>query len=516
MKNRFWIVIGVFFAATLACSQATGLTEPQSADPGSTAGGQPTSAPDQGEGPQPTPSAEPVFTATQPPVTPSPAPTETPVPTPTPSPPPYPLFGIQPARLTVPYGLNEMTQSGTYWARGSVVFWSNVEPSPGARNWGAMARAEQDWLNAAENGLAPIVTVGFAPHWAQHVKGVSCGPVALDQAEAFGAFMHDVVARYSQPPYNVKYWEIWNEPDIQIFSVPSDNPWGCWGNQDEPFFGGRHYGEILKAVYPQMKAADPEAQLLVGGLLMDCDPTNPPEFPFGSGQIRDCSSSTFLTGILESGGGDFFDGISFHAYDYYANEFGKYGNLNWHSTWNLTGPVLITKAAYLRDVLGQYGHPDKYLINTEVALLCGRDGTEAVCRTEDFSATKAYYLTQAYAAAAAVGLRANVWYSLTGWRGSGLVSQALNPYPAFRAYQFSAQQLTGAAFWGEVADYAGVKGYRFNRDGREFWVLWSFDGEPHTVELPSPPNAVYDVFGDPLPGGQTMEITLAPVYLVWE
>ena len=62
----------------------------------------------------------------------------------------------------------------------------------------------------------------------------------------------------------------------------------------------------------------------------------------------------------------------------------------------------------------------------------------------DFTDTKANYIAQSNAAAHAEGLRVNMWYSLTGWRGSGLVDEELEPLPAYQAYQFSATQLENA------------------------------------------------------------------------
>lgn len=35
----------------------------------------------------------------------------------------------------------------------------------------------------------------------------------VEKLGAFGDFMYATVQKYSQPPYNVKYWEMWNEPD---------------------------------------------------------------------------------------------------------------------------------------------------------------------------------------------------------------------------------------------------------------------------------------------------------------
>ncbi len=451
----------------------------------------------------------------QPSATPSPAPTHTPAatatatPTATPAPPAQSIYGVDFKPLSVQGGLNLVAATNSAWVRGIGISWNAVEPNPGARNWFALAAVEGELVTAAESGLTALVIVSDTPAWARQARGIACGPIHADHLEAFGAFLGEVVARYSQPPYGVKHWEIWNEPDIGLNSVPPRSGFGCWGDIEDPYYGGRHYGEMLKAVYPQVKAADPEAMVLVGGLLLDCDPQNPP------GPDKDCTSGNFLRGVLEAGAGDFFDGVSFHAYDYYYAALGDYRNPNWHSAWDQTGPVLINKTRFLKNLLAEYGVPDKMLLNTELALLCGRSGKEAICQTKAFDDTKAYYLAQSYAAALAEGLEANLWYSLRGWRGSGLVRVNLAPVPAYTAYQFGAEMLREAAYWGPITDYPDVWGYRFRRGERELWILWALSNEPHTILLPNSPAAIYDVYGEALPVIRAMEITLAPVYIEW-
>jgi hypothetical protein len=178
--------------------------------------------------------------------------------------------------------------------------------------------------------------------------------------------------------------------------------------------------------------------------------------------------------------------------------------------------VLIAKTRYLRELLSQYGYENKYLLSTEAALLCGSTGKEAPCQAAAFSDTKAFYIAQSNAAALAEGLQTNIWFLLKGWRGSELVTSDLQPLPAFQAYQFSTQQLAEAAYLGDILDYPGVKGYKFFRGGEFLWLLWSLDGEPHNIQLPSGVKEMYDVFGEPLAVEQNLEITLAPVYIVFE
>jgi hypothetical protein len=412
--------------------------------------------------------------------------------------------------------LSLLTQAGGYWTRFDDLHWDEIEPvyqDPPVYHWETVN--ETGLANASAAGAEVIAIIQFAPAWAQKLPGVACGPFSEQAFDGFARFMQALVNRYSKPPYQVKFWEIGNEPDISSALVTSQSGIGCWGDPSDEYFGGGYYAEMLKVVYPQVKAADPNAQVLVGGLLLDCDPDNPPEVKAGSGTYKDCSSARFIEGILRNGGGDYFDAISFHAYDYYFGSLGKYGNKGWHTAWDTTGPVVSAKANYLRHLLVQYGYPGKYLMNTEVAILCGSSGYETACQTEEFARTKANYLAQANVVAQAEGLRANLWYSLTGWRASGLVNGNWEPLPVYQAYQASILRLKKAAFTNSLDAFPQVKGYEFLREGSILWVLWSLDAESHPVLLPSPPDAIYDVYGKSLPPDQNLTIILDPVYIEW-
>jgi hypothetical protein len=272
---------------------------------------------------------------------------------------------------------------------------------------------------------------------------------------------------------------------------------------------------MLKRVYPWIKAADPEAVVLVGGLLLDCNPADPPETQAGSGVLKDCTPGKFLEGILSNGGGEFFDGVAFHSYDYYFNQLGKYSNANWHSSGDAEGPVLIAKSTFIRNILSSYGFSNKLLVNSELALICGRTGEEPECLTEDFQRTKAIYLVQASAAAMAQGLSVNLWYSLEGWRGSGLLDAQLQPNLAFDAFKFSGEKLNGSSFIQESTSIPGVRIFEFERQSSRFWVIWSSDGQPRNVSLPEPPLKLTDAFGTEIPVAQEFTLDYSPVYVDW-
>lgn len=172
---------------------------------------------------------------------------------------------------------NRAVEFGVEMVRHNGVLWSEVEPEPGERRWEALAEMEPSLAYFGQNGVETILIVRSAPLFAQREPGQFCGPIAEEAFPAFAQFLGELVTRYSQPPYNVHYWELWNEPDVAVTGSKPDQLFGCWGDPEAADFGGGYYAEMLKWAYPAIKAADPQAQVLIGGLLLDCDPDSPLE-----------------------------------------------------------------------------------------------------------------------------------------------------------------------------------------------------------------------------------------------
>jgi hypothetical protein len=459
-----------------------------------------------------TPSPTATYTNT-PTFTPSSTPTMTP--SPTPGTPQAPLFGVGIDHITAEGGLTRMTAANVSWLRLPGVEWSKVETTQGTYNWSALADLETELKNVPAD-VKVILLVHSTPEWARKTAGTgpSCGPIAADKFAAFGNFMKALVVRYSAAPYNIKYWEIWNEEDTPYFE--GDSGFGCWGDYNDLYFGGGYYAEMLKVVYPQIKAGNFQAQVLIGGLLLDCDPRAGCAAVGGSD-----IPGKFLEGILRtSGAAAAFDGVSYHAYDYYLGIQGEYYNPNWQSAWNTTGPVLASKTQFIQSVLAQYGVTGKYLMNTEVALVCGRTGLEAPCLLDAYAYSKAYYMPQTYSMAMSLNLLTSDWYSVFGWRGSGLLDGYTNPLPAYNAFKFNISELTNAAYAGEIigADIggvAGVRGYKFLRNGHKVWVVWSQDGTTHTITLATAPQYAWDSLGVVVTPAKNMSVTLNPIYIEW-
>lgn len=420
-------------------------------------------------------------------------------------------FGVEMQTINDDGGLQQVSAAGAYVVRRNGLLWSAVQPDEaGGYNWGAVADLESELINAAKENLQVILIVDSAPVWAQKFPGSYCGPIAENKFAAFGSFLQAAVTRYSQPPFNVHYWEIYNEPEKPFEYIESGI--GCWGDTgaSNHLFGGDYYGKMLSVVYPYIKAGNPSAQVLNGGLLLGCPPDHPDDV------CQSDESYAFLQGILQTGA-NAFDGVSFHSYDYAMPSLGVYSNYNWNSAWNTTGPVLLAKADFVRQVLAQNGASGKYLVNTEAALVNKGAVCDSVCEQN-----KAYYVSQLYAAGVAADLRMNVWYSIrSGWEHTDLLGAGNVPLPAYNAYKFARSELGDAKFFRSIGDYPGVMGYEFSRIGQRIWLLWSIaDASDVTITLPGTPSEVWtwDVTNSQYVAGApstSLTVGRAPLYLEW-
>ncbi|WP_299645266.1 hypothetical protein [uncultured Chloroflexus sp.] len=413
------------------------------------------------------------------------------------------VFGVEINRGTVAATATQLAELGADWVRYNAILWDEVEPTPGARNWTALRAVEAELLAINAAGAVPMVIVRNAPAWARAQPDKPCGPIRADALPAFAAFLTDVVARYSQPPYNVKFWELGNEPDVP-FQLVSSEPFGCWGDElDEDGSGGAAYAAMLKVAYPAIKTADPQAQVIFGGLMLDC----PPDRPLANGQT--CRAGRFFEAVLSAGGGDYFDILAYHAYSYFGSRSDPDRN---DPKWGDRGGSTLGRANYLRATLAQYGYA-KPLIMNEGALLCYRSSPN--CRPNGFEEAKADAVVRLYARTIAADLLMSHWYTLNGpgWQEGGLLDSAQQPLPAFRAFQFARQQLGKARYLRSVA-VNGLEGYHFRTADSEVIVVWSIDGVERTFPLPANARAIYDATGNPLPLSTTVTLTAAPRIIV--
>ncbi|MSQ10744.1 MAG: hypothetical protein EXR52_07045 [Dehalococcoidia bacterium] len=172
-----------------------------------------------------------------------------------------PLSGVAAATSRIGYGVNDgegrldlITGMGFNWIKLTAP-WKQYEPARGAYDWRDLdGRVDR----ARAKGLKVMIRVDDTPDWASSKPGFFNAPPANDGDLA--NFMGTLAARYKG---KVGGYEIWNEPNL-------DYEWGLI-NPDPVRFG-----EMLKALYPRVKLADPAAVVITGGLSTAGDGTSGP------------------------------------------------------------------------------------------------------------------------------------------------------------------------------------------------------------------------------------------------
>ncbi len=422
-------------------------------------------------------------------------------------PPPPTTFGTFMFRITPARKMQLAVDGGLQWVSFSAFSWDEIQPEPdGPYHWETVD--EFSLTNAASIGLEVIAVIQYAPAWAQAEPGYACGPISPEALPAFSEFLTALVTRYSAAPYHIRYWQLGNEPDVDPALVPEPrSSFGCWGDEDDPYYGGGYYAEMLKAAYPAIKAADPWAQVVLGGLLLYCDPTaglegGPYQLPanLGGGPLQSCHPSLFLEGILRNEGGDYLDFVSFHGYPPYD---GTLQQDKLYLNWDVRGGIVLGKLDFLREVMANYG-VDKPVMHTEGALLCSVD---AICTppSEDFYEAQADYVVWMFVRNIAEGLPASIWYGWEGpgWKYSSLLDGNQDPRPAYYALDFLAEEIEGKAYMGAVNVHPNLLGFEFFGGGEVVWILWPPDEQAYDITLPGNALAVYDKYGTDItpPGG---------------
>ena len=161
---------------------------------------------------------------------------------------------------------------GMKWVRGD---WAAQRVPPLAASWAA-SDAAVDY--AASRGLRVMVEL--------HNQG-STPPSGAQMATA-GA---SIVTHYkTRSPGVIGAVEVWNEPNLAQF----------WS----PVGDGSQYAAVVKAVYPAVKAADPNMPVLAGS--MSPGPGLPESWGY--------PAAAFLTNVYNAGMHGYFDAVAYHPY----------------------------------------------------------------------------------------------------------------------------------------------------------------------------------------------------------
>lgn len=346
----------------------------------------------------------------------------------------------------------DLVASGATWVRNEIS-WGSVEPtdeSPPVYRWNY---TDAVFAPARLSGFNMIATINGNPSWA---ATYGRGPIDKAPLSRFADFAGALAERYDGDGVDdapgspiVEYFELYNEPDAG--NLARDKRWGNYGKE---------YAEMLAAVYPAIKNANPNAKVLLGGIAYDWFEEN--NGPY----VR-----TFLDTVLANGGGNFFDIMNFHQYPPFAASWGA-----------PNGPGLLEKTNAVRAKLTEFGFGDKPLVITE----SGAHSNDAVGLplTPELQAR---YVTMLYTQVMAGNVDFMIWFMFYDPAAAypyknGLLTEATgNTRPirklSFDAYRTAVDLLTGATFvrqWTAAETGApDLLAYQFtSKAGAPFHVAW--------------------------------------------
>jgi hypothetical protein len=135
-----------------------------------------------------------------------------------------------------------MQKAGVGWVRLDFL-WEDIEASEGNFDF---AKYDNILALLKEKGINILGILHYSANWASACGEWNCPP---KDNRLFVNYASRVIQRYKD---QVKYWEIWNEPDSATY----------WKAQD----GLKTYCVLLKEVYIAAKQIDPECKIINGGL----------------------------------------------------------------------------------------------------------------------------------------------------------------------------------------------------------------------------------------------------------
>jgi hypothetical protein len=292
-----------------------------------------------------------------------------PVPPPPPPPPPpgggSSRFGIAGQTSVLTYepdadfakDMGMIESSGAGWLRIDINWDLIQRKGPGTYDWAPFDRVIQ---NARGRGLNVLGTITNTPSWARPSPGDHWATPPKNMAD-YRNFAQVAAARYAA--MGVHAFEIWNEPNITPFFKPAPNP--------------AKYVELLKAGYQGVRAGDPSATVISGGL-------SPAATEGGNIDPR-----TFVQAMYGYGAKGYFDALGHHPYCFPAAP----GDAqNWSAWYQMYGP-----SNSLRATMTANGDGAKRIWATEWGVPTnGPSGTYVTEAVQAQQLTKAYALFKTY------------------------------------------------------------------------------------------------------------------------
>lgn len=244
-------------------------------------------------------------------------------------------------RLELSKNLGITNQRVDFW-------WGIIEPKQGEYQW---EFADKVFNEYAKLGQTVMPIFCYSSAWSNNVA-----PDNDDERRRFGEFVFQSVKRYKD---KVKYWEIWNEPNILPYWYPRPD--------------AELYTELLKVAYVKAKEASIDC-IIIGACTAGAD-------------------YDFIENIYTLGGGKFFDVLSYHHYETDKNE-----------------ETILKEILSIHKIMTRYGDSNKKIWITEMGLPTGYDSGGRIPYSIDEQAS---WMIKKYLTAIGTGLVEKIfWFSL--------------------------------------------------------------------------------------------------------
>lgn len=197
------------------------------------------------------------------------------------------------------------------------------------------ARADMIINHANDQGLAVIARMGMVPDWARpdpEIQPTSLNYLTSDIYEDFADFVVAFAERYEDKVFAI---QIWNEPNLTF-------EWGYLPPDPD------QYAELMRVVYPLVKATSPNILILGGALAPTLEP---PGSPNGLNDLL------YLDALLQHGIGQYLDALAVHTYGFSHPAYDEPASekLNFRrvelvydlmSSYGVSKPVYITESGW--------------------------------------------------------------------------------------------------------------------------------------------------------------------------
>ena len=156
-----------------------------------------------------------------------------------------------------------MQEAGVQWNR-EEISWDHVQFAPdGEFRWDGNDAGFYNYDRSIQlqrdAGINILGLLAYNPAWFK-----SRNPHPDEWLNDWGDYVYATVARYGRDRGQIKYWEVWNEPNL----VTSGYESGLYTVSD--------YVEVLQTAQAAIKSADPQAKIVLGGVadIWSAVPTN--------------------------------------------------------------------------------------------------------------------------------------------------------------------------------------------------------------------------------------------------